>query len=686
MTISSEVRKAGPFSANGSNKNFAFTFKCFTDEDVRVVLTNSLGVESDLMLDSDYSVTLNPDQNVSAGGTVITTLAYATGNKITLVGNVDYKQETDITNGGGFYPEVIENALDKLTMQVQQLNEAVDRSVKTDISSNENPADFLNSITDSVNEASASAAEAANQVTLAEAQVALAADQVELAADQVDLAADQVALAAGIFDQFDDRYLGSKSSDPALDNDGNALLTGALYWNTSQSRLKVYSGSGWVDTATAEPASFNHNIFSGNGSTTAFTLSNAPATLASMFVFISGVAQRPTTDYTIAGSVITFIPAPPTGTNNISVFVASTVAAGVPDDGSVSTAKLQNNSVTPAKMANGGAEFGMRNRIINGAMMIDQRNAGASVTPISGQYTLDRWRCFLTQSSKYTVQQNAGSVTPPVGFSNYLGVTSSSAYSLLAGDYFFSSQSIEGLNLSDLAWGTANAQTVTLSFWVRSSLTGTFGGSLVNGDSNRSYPFTYTISTANTWEQKTVTIVGDTTGTWLTTNGRGCQLRFSIGTGATYSGSAGSWASADYASATGATSVVGTNGATFYITGVQLEKGTQATAFEWRSYGTELALCQRYYQKLGNAVNDVYVVSQAINNGFTIGTTLSYVTKRATPTVTISGTWAVISCGQPSVSNSGINNTYINSTATNTAGQAAFASTALTSITISAEL
>jgi hypothetical protein len=238
----------------------------------------------------------------------------------------------------------------------------------------------------------------------------------------------------------------------------------------------------------------------------------------------------------------------------------------------------------------------MKNRIINGAMVIDQRNAGASVTP-SNTYTLDRWTAYASQTSKYTVQQNAGSVTPPAGFTNYLGVTSSSAYSITSSDIFIVRQFIEGYNIADLGFGTANAKTVTLSFWVRSSLTGTFGGSFTNSAENRAYPFTYTISTANTWEQKSVTIAGDTSGTWLTTNGTGIGVVFGLGVGSTYSGTAGAWAGSAYYSATGATSVVGTNGATFYITGVQLEVGTQATSFEYRQYGTELQLCQRYYYR-----------------------------------------------------------------------------------------
>ena len=238
---------------------------------------------------------------------------------------------------------------------------------------------------------------------------------------------------------------------------------------------------------------------------------------------------------------------------------------------------------------------GFKNRLINSAMVIDQRNAGASVTVSSDVYTLDRWQAVQSQASKYTVQQNAASVTPPTGFINYLGATSSAATSLGASDYFFLQQIIEGLNIADLAWGTANASTVTLSFWVRSSLTGTFGGSLANSSGNRSYPYTFSISSANTWEQKSITIAGDTSGTWLTTNGSGIKLRFGLGVGTTYSGTANAWAGANYFSATGATSVVGTSGATFYITGVQLEKGSTATSFDYRPYGTELALCQRYY-------------------------------------------------------------------------------------------
>jgi hypothetical protein len=244
------------------------------------------------------------------------------------------------------------------------------------------------------------------------------------------------------------------------------------------------------------------------------------------------------------------------------------------------------NAVTPS--------VNMKNRIINGAMTIDQRNAGASVTPTNGQYTLDRFVAIHTQASKFSVQQDAGAITPPAGFTDYLGVTSLSAYSIVSGDAFGIRQPIEGYNIADLGWGTANAKTVTLSFWVRSSLTGTFGGSVTNSVPNRSYPFSYTISAANTWEYKTITIAGDTSGTWLTTNNVGIYLNISIGTGSTFSGTAGSWAGVQYISATGATSVVGTNGATFYITGVQLEVGSTATSFDYRPYGTELALCQRY--------------------------------------------------------------------------------------------
>jgi hypothetical protein len=255
-----------------------------------------------------------------------------------------------------------------------------------------------------------------------------------------------------------------------------------------------------------------------------------------------------------------------------------------------------------ASLANIGSiadsSLGFRNRIINGAMVIDQRNAGASVTAgASETFTLDRWAYYNSQASKMTVQQNAGSVTPPTGFSNYLGVTSSSAYTVLTGDFFVIRQLIEGFNTADLAWGTASAATVTLSFWVRSSLTGTFGGSLGNGAFNRSYPFTYSISSANTWEQKTITVAGDTSGTWVgATNGIGMRVYFGLGVGSTYSGTAGAWTGSGLFSATGATSVVGTSGATFYITGVQLEKGSTATSFDYRPYGTELALCQRYYQ------------------------------------------------------------------------------------------
>jgi len=283
----------------------------------------------------------------------------------------------------------------------------------------------------------------------------------------------------------------------------------------------------------------------------------------------------------------------------------------------------------------------MKNRIINGAMVIDQRNAGASVT--SG-YPVDRFQLELSQSSKLTAQQNAGSVTSPVGFANYLGITSSSAYSITSTDYFLLTQRIEGFNIADLQWGTANAKTVTLSFQVYSSLTGTFSGTLFNGSSNRGYVFQYTISSANTWTTISITIVGDTTGTWNTTNGMGIAVRFCLGSGSARLGASGSWGSTVYDGVTGTTSVVGTNGATFYITGVQLEVGSSATGFEYVNYQTSLANCQRYTQVFGgdSNYNSVGTLGIALNGNsvgyysFPLATQL-----RANPSLSYSGNWRV---------------------------------------------
>jgi len=263
--------------------------------------------------------------------------------------------------------------------------------------------------------------------------------------------------------------------------------------------------------------------------------------------------------------------------------------------------------------------FGFKNRIINGAMVIDQRNAGASVTVNSNTdfFAVDRWAANgQSTDGVFTSQQSS---TAPIGFVNSLVATVTTADSSIgASQRYFIGQKIEGFNIADFGWGTANAATVTLSFWVRSSLTGTFGGSVKNGDSTRSYPFTYTINSANTFEQKTVTIAGDTSGTWLTTNGIGIVVSLSLGAGSSFLNTAGAWAAGNYFGATGQTNLIGTNGATFYITGVQLEKGSTATSFDYRPYGTELALCQRYYQKF-SATGSGQVFCSGMMNSTTTG-------------------------------------------------------------------
>lgn len=238
-----------------------------------------------------------------------------------------------------------------------------------------------------------------------------------------------------------------------------------------------------------------------------------------------------------------------------------------------------------------------RNRIINGDMRIDQRNAGAAVSLAAsiGGYTLDRWSCSNSSDGAITVQR---STAAPAGFANSLLWTTTTAdTSLAATQYALVSQPIEGFNTADLNWGSSNATSVTLSFWVRSSLTGTFSGSIRNSAGSRSYVYTYSISAANTWEYKSITVTGDTTGTWANDNGVGVYVWFSLGQGSSYTGTAGSWQASNLIGASGTANVIGTTSATFYLTGVQLEAGSVATPFERRSYGQELALCQRYYEK-----------------------------------------------------------------------------------------
>ncbi|CAB4195406.1 hypothetical protein UFOVP1640_15 [uncultured Caudovirales phage] len=297
----------------------------------------------------------------------------------------------------------------------------------------------------------------------------------------------------------------------------------------------------------------------------------------------------------------------------------------------IATVQSTGFSLPTASTINAANTFGFKNRIINGGMVIDQRNAGAATANTINGYTLDRWAVGQDVSGKVIVQQNAGSVTPPTGFINYLGITSQSAYAVTSTQQFYLQQPIEGLNVADLGWGTANAKTVTLSFQVYSSLTGTFGGALKNSSTARSYPFSYSISVANTWTSISVTIAGDTSGTWLTTNGVGIYVAFGLGVGSTLSGTSGAWAGANYTSVTGATSVVGTSGATFYITGVQLEVGSQATSFDFRDYGREFILCQRYYEILGGGG----FVGRATGATTAEGASTFCVTKRALPTITL---------------------------------------------------
>tara|TARA_R100000329_G_scaffold65775_2_gene58102 strand:+ start:147 stop:1166 length:1020 start_codon:yes stop_codon:yes gene_type:complete len=274
---------------------------------------------------------------------------------------------------------------------------------------------------------------------------------------------------------------------------------------------------------------------------------------------------------------------------------------------------------------------GSPNLVINGAMQIHQR--GGTITLGTGlTTTLDRMTFYKSHGGTNTVEQSADA---PVGFANSLkAITTVADSSVSATDRVALLYRMEGLDASRLEFGTANAQTITISFYVRSSITGTHGGAVGNGSDNRAYPFTYTISSADTWERKSITVAGDTSGTWATTNARSLQVAWGLGVGSTYSGTAGAWESADRNSATGATTgVLTTANATWYITGIQIEIGSQASDFQHEDIGTTLEKCQRYFQKGGFARRWV----STGNNEYNFFTHYYVTQMRATPTKTFSG-------------------------------------------------
>ena len=283
-------------------------------------------------------------------------------------------------------------------------------------------------------------------------------------------------------------------------------------------------------------------------------------------------------------------------------------------------------------------KVGMVNRIINGAMVIDQRNAGASTAFSSSfGYTLDRWNQVKQDGSAGTIQQ---STTAPTGFSNSLLVTNNATgISPASANANRIQTRIEGYNTADLGFGSALAQTVTVSFWVRSSVTGTYAIALNNSAFDRSYVSTYTINSANIWEQKFITVAGDQSGTWLTTNGVGLVVVFDLGSGSNFNTTANAWQSGNYLRTSGCINWIATSGATFYITGVQLEKGSTATNFDYRPYGTELQLCQRYYETMG-------IGCGGTSRGNTWCSATRYaVPKRATPTIAVLNTTLAFSNG-----------------------------------------
>jgi hypothetical protein len=650
MTISSTSNKA-QFNGSGTTGPFAFTFKVFDEGDLTVIKTDPSEVDTTLTITTDYTVSLNADQNNNPGGTVTTVATVANGYKLTVLREVDALQETDITNGGGFYPEVIENALDRLTMLAQQNAEQLERAALVPIGSTYVPSDLVDDlITLAGIEADIStvagisgnvttvAGIAANVTTVAginanvttvagisgnvttvagiSADVTTAASNIAAIID----APNQAAAAAASYDAFDDRYLGDKVADPALDNDGDALLEGALYWNSVSKKIRVYNGVTWGDVSAS--TSFNSETFSGTGAQTAFTLASSPGAVDALMVYISGIRQVPTTDYTLSGTTLTFAVAPPAGTNNILTIGATAQDIGTPSDGTVTLAKLDasiygtsgankllqldSSGKLPAldgSQLTGISANAFKNKIIGGDFTTNPWQRGTSFTALAADaYSADRWRYSNNTTVVLNALKTADAPTADQAgvFTQHclhIDVTTADA-SIAVGEACLISQRVEGFNAASFGFGQSGTRYVTLSFWHKHTKTGTYCVALRNSAQDRSYVAEYTQDVTDTWEKAVVTFPVDTSGTWLYDSGLGLQVNFSLAIGWTFQTTANAWQAGNFLATANQVNALDSTANNFKIALVQLEAGSVATPFEHRPYGTELALCQRYYYRI----------------------------------------------------------------------------------------
>ena len=261
---------------------------------------------------------------------------------------------------------------------------------------------------------------------------------------------------------------------------------------------------------------------------------------------------------------------------------------------------LFNETVTLSSDLVPSTALSNRNMIINGGMQVSQRNGTSSFALTNGTFGTDRWK-YNGDSSRLTAQQVADA---PAGFYYSLKLASvgNNSPGTTTGSGMW--MQLEGDDVTRLSYGTASAKTVTLSFWVKSSIAGNFGGAFSNGAMNRAYPFTFPVTTS--WNRVSITIAGDTTGTWVTSgNGYGLRVILNSASGSNFNASsAGAWVGYDRRDVSGTVQLEATSGATLNITGVQLEEGSTATPFEHRSYGDELARCLRYYWRFYNPTNN----------------------------------------------------------------------------------